>query len=151
MVSSRGNAEPVGLYHIFSLCHSVAAVDTDVSTRHVAGRLAEEIDDGAHEIFRFAHLADGNERGPVLVEFRIFGQDLLGAIRVNKSAYPMSLASLQVGYVQGRQHVARRDDIDSNARMGPFNSQAARQMSDGSFGGVVRGLWLWDVDDSARH
>lgn len=67
-------------YAELSLCHGVAAVDTDVSTGHVARRLAEEIDNGAHEIFWFAHLADGNERGPVLVEFRVFGQDLLGAV-----------------------------------------------------------------------
>ena len=56
-----------------------------------------------------------------------------------------------MGYVQGRQHVARRDDIDSNARMGPFDRQTARQMSDGCFGGVVRGLWLRYIDDSTRH
>ena len=61
------HAEAYRVYQLSDLCHGVAAVDTDVSTRHVAGRLAEEIDDGAHEIFRFAHLADRDERGPVLV------------------------------------------------------------------------------------
>ena len=56
----------------------IATIDAQVCTGHIAAGVGEEVGDRAHEIFRLAHLAHGNKRGPVLVEFGVLIENLLG-------------------------------------------------------------------------
>ena len=62
-----------------------------------------------------------------------------------------------MGRVQGErglqcgEHVTRRNHVDTDPSMCPFNGQTGCQMPDSGFGRVVGRLWLRHVDDGARH
>ena len=53
--------------------------------------------------------------------------------------------------LQGRQHVARADDVDADPRVGPFHRQAGCQMTDCRLGRVIRCLRLRNIDYTSRH
>lgn len=57
----------------------VAAVDAQVRARDVRRSIAGQEHGSAHQVLRPAHLADGNERGPLALELRVVIEDLLGA------------------------------------------------------------------------
>lgn len=63
------------------LRQGVAAVDAEVRTGDVLGRVAEQEGDGAHEVFGGTHLTDGDEGGPLVAELGVFIENFAGAIR----------------------------------------------------------------------
>lgn len=62
-----------------SLSHGIATVDAEVGTGDVAAGIGEEVGDGAHEVLGLTHLADWDQGGPVLVEFWVVVENLLGS------------------------------------------------------------------------
>jgi hypothetical protein len=54
-------------------------------------------------------------------------------------------------FLQGSEHVAWRNAVDTNASMSPLNSQTGSQMPNGRLGCIVRRLRLWYVDNGSRH
>lgn len=56
----------------------VTAIHAQIGSGHVPSSVGEKICHGAHQIFRLAHLALGDQRCPVLVEVGVIVQDFLG-------------------------------------------------------------------------
>lgn len=95
---------------------SVTAINAQISTRHVVGRVGQQECDRAHEVLGRTHLALGNQRGPLLLEIWVVVHDLLG---------------------QGGEHVAGGDAVDADAGVSPLDRQRGGEVSDGGLGGVV--------------
>lgn len=57
------------------LRQSVAPIDAQICTCDVLGRVAEEESHSAHEIFWGSHLANGDERSPLVAKLRVFVED----------------------------------------------------------------------------
>jgi len=54
-------------------------------------------------------------------------------------------------YLQSSQHVAGANTVDSDILGSPLDGEGRSEVSHGSLGGVVGGLRLRHIDDSARH
>lgn len=63
----------------------VTSINAEVSTRNVLGGVAKKESHGTHQVFRSAHLADRNKRGPLVPELRVFVKDLAGAAKEKTS------------------------------------------------------------------
>lgn len=61
-----------------SLGQGVAAVNAEIRTGDVLGRVGEEEGHGAHQVFGGTHLADGDERDPLIAELGVLVEDLAG-------------------------------------------------------------------------
>ena len=62
------------LLHLLS--DGVAAINTQISARHVLAGIAGQEGDCAHQVFRHTHLADWDEAGPLLCERRVVVENL---------------------------------------------------------------------------
>lgn len=60
------------------LGQSVPAVDAEIRTGDVLGRVGEEEGHGAHQVFGCTHLADGDEGDPLIAELGVLVEDLAG-------------------------------------------------------------------------
>lgn len=130
---------------------SVATVDTEIGTSHVASGVTGQERDGAHEVLGTTHLALGNKAGPLVGELGVVIEDLLGAVRELLILSFFPFFPLFYLYSQCSQHVTGRDAVDADAGVGPFNCQRAGQMTDGSLGRVVGCLRLGNVDNRTGH
>lgn len=54
-------------------------------------------------------------------------------------------------HLQSSKHVARRDAVNSNVGMSPFDGERCGKVSNTSLGSVVRSLGLRDVDNGTGH
>ena len=54
-------------------------------------------------------------------------------------------------HLQSSKHVTRRDAIYSDPSMGPLHRQRAGQMPHRSLCGIVRRLWLRDINNGTAH
>lgn len=74
------------------LSQSVTTVDSQVGTGDILGSVTEQEGDGTHEVFGGTHLADGDERGPLLLQFGVLIEDLARSNRhVSKGKPPDSV------------------------------------------------------------
>lgn len=56
----------------------VAAVDAEIRSGDVLGRVGEEECHGAHQVFGGTHLADGDEGDPLVAELGVLVEDFAG-------------------------------------------------------------------------
>lgn len=109
---------------------SIATVDTEIGAGHVLAGVGQEEGDGAHEVLGLAHLALGDERGPLLAQVRVLVEDLLR---------------------QGGEHVAGGEAVDADTGVRPLDGERGGEVADTGLGGVVGGLGLGHVDDGTGH
>lgn len=62
------------------LSKGIATIDTEFSTGDVPGGITQKEGDCTHEVFGSPHLANRNERSPLIAEVGILIQDLAGSI-----------------------------------------------------------------------
>ena len=55
---------------------SITAIDPQISSSDVLGRITEQESDRPHEVFGIAHSARRNQRGPFILQLCIFVEDL---------------------------------------------------------------------------
>ena len=80
ITSIRTNINRTEKYNITASSQSVASIHPEISTSDILGRITEQEGDGPHEVFRVSHLSGGDQRGPLLFQFRVFVQDLARSI-----------------------------------------------------------------------
>lgn len=106
------------------------SIDSKIRTGDITTGIAQQVHDRALQVFGRAHFADGDQRRPGLVEFRVVVEDLAG---------------------QRRQHVPGGDAVDADVGVRPFDGQTGGEVADGGLGRVVWRLGLRHVDDGAGH
>lgn len=114
----------------FRLSTSITTINSQISTGNIQASIRQQESDRTHQIFRSTHLTHRNQTCPGLVELCIFVQNLP---------------------CQGREHVARRDTVDSNVSVRPLNRTGCSKMSHCGFCCIVGCLWLRNIDDGTRH
>jgi len=106
-------------HHASTACRlgdGVAAVDANVGARDILRRVGQQEGDGAHEVLGLAHLALGDERGPLLLEVGVLVEDLLS---------------------EGGEHVTGGDTVDADAGVRPFDGERGGEVADTCLGRVV--------------
>lgn len=79
-ISLPGCASPKpGVFWEVHLGDSVAAIDTQIRAQDVVGRIRQQEDDRAHQVLGPAHLALGDQGGPLLLQVGVVFEYLLGA------------------------------------------------------------------------
>lgn len=137
-----------------NLRDGVATVDAEVGAGDIVGGIRQQEGHGAHKVLGRAHLALGDERGPLLLEVRVVVEDLLGAVVGGVemwSAFQSLQTSLGLGGggwadwkleeekdLQGCEHVSGGDAVDADAEVSPLDGQGRGHVADGRLGRVVR-------------
>jgi hypothetical protein len=58
------------------LGYGITAVNAEICSSNVLGGIAEQEGHGTHQVFRCTHLADGDERGPLVAKLGVLVEDL---------------------------------------------------------------------------
>lgn len=103
-----------------NLGDGVTAVNAELSTGDVAGRIRRQESDSAHEILRLTHLALRDKRRPLVLQVGVLIEDLLRAV---VSVSVMAQLQQDAEDLQSRQHVAGADGVHTNASVRPLDSQ----------------------------
>lgn len=62
------------------LGHGVTAINTEVGSSNVLRSIGQQEGNGTHQVDWLAHLALGDERGPLSLQVWVVVEDLLGAV-----------------------------------------------------------------------
>lgn len=128
----RKDKNPTNQYHAEQqsnryLSQGVAAVDAEIRTGDVLGRVAEQEGDGAHEVFGGTHLPDGDEGSPLVAQLRVLIENLAGTIQekkiISKTDVTPKSNNGSGSVLQSSQHISRTNAINSNIVTSPLNRE----------------------------